>query len=65
MLGAKPEARVVLFSRVADEALWVEALTVGAYDLLPQPCSETQLCATVLTALGLTSLMRRDFAQAA
>ncbi len=53
ILEARPEARVVLLSRVADERMWVEALSAGAHDLLSQPCSVQELCGTVLGALGL------------
>jgi DNA-binding NarL/FixJ family response regulator len=52
ILELRPEARVVLLSRTADDRMWVDALSAGAYDLLPHPCSPKDLCATVLGALG-------------
>src|ERR1043165_2736260 len=34
----RPDARIVLLSRLADNALWVEALSVGVFDVLSKPC---------------------------
>ena len=34
---------VIVFSRLADEHLWAEALNLGAYDVLAKPFDQTEL----------------------
>jgi DNA-binding NtrC family response regulator len=47
----RPTVRVVLVSRKADNRMWVEVLTQGAYDLLPKPFSASEVRCVVLGAL--------------
>ena len=41
---------LVVTSRLADEALWVEALTRGAYDVLAEPFSPAEVIRTLNSA---------------
>jgi two-component system phosphoglycerate transport system response regulator PgtA len=38
-----PDAKVVVTSRLADEHLWAEVLSRGAFDLLAQPLDQTEV----------------------
>lgn len=53
----RPMVRMVLLSRVADNRMWIEVLTQGAYDLLPKPFSASEVRGVVLGALQTRNLM--------
>jgi len=44
---------LIVTSRLADEKLWVEALNLGAYDVLAKPFERAELVRTVLGAVAL------------
>lgn len=44
---------LIVTSRLADEKLWVEALNLGAYDVLAKPFGRAELVRTVLGAVAL------------
>jgi FixJ family two-component response regulator len=46
-----PRAPVIITSRLADEFLWTEALSQGAYDLLPKPMHKAEFLRVVLGAV--------------
>src|SRR5690242_17782402 len=46
-----PDARIVLLSRLADNAMWVEALSAGAFDVVGKPCYSGDIYASILGAL--------------
>lgn len=41
---------VIVTSRLADDALWVEVLNLGGYDVLAQPFNEEEVYRTVFLA---------------
>ena len=51
---AAPDAEVIFLSRLADEALWSQVLSLGAYDLLPQPPERQEFLRTVFGAVHHT-----------
>ncbi len=51
---AAPGAEVIFLSRMADEALWSQVLSLGAYDLLPQPPERQEFLRTVFAAVQHT-----------
>jgi DNA-binding NtrC family response regulator len=51
IIEMRPTVRVVLVSRKADNRMWIEVLTQGAYDLLPKPFSPSEVRCVVLGAL--------------
>ena len=53
-LGVPP--RLILFSRLADSALWAEVLNLGAYDLLEFPFEREELVR--ITSFALESWRR-------
>lgn len=38
-----PKAAIVFLARLADESLWLQMLSAGAFDLLPKPCDSAEL----------------------
>jgi DNA-binding NtrC family response regulator len=46
-----PGAKVIFLSRLADEKLWSQVLSLGAYDLLPKPLERTEFLRTVFGAI--------------
>jgi DNA-binding response OmpR family regulator len=50
LLGKTP--RLIVTSRVADEALWAEVLNLGGYDVLAQPFDELEVRQVVALAGG-------------
>jgi FixJ family two-component response regulator len=44
---------LIVTSRLADSTLWVEALNLGAYDVLAKPFERSELVRTVLGAVAL------------
>ena len=46
-----PRAEVIFLSRIADEMLWSEVLSRGAYDLLPKPVERSEFLRTVFGAV--------------
>jgi DNA-binding NtrC family response regulator len=46
-----PAAEIIFLSRLADEVLWSQVLSLGAYDLLPKPVERQELLRTVLGAV--------------
>jgi DNA-binding NtrC family response regulator len=46
-----PRAEVIFLSRLADEMLWSEVLSGGAYDLLPKPVERSEFLRTVFGAV--------------
>lgn len=38
-----PDAQVIVMSRVADDSLWAEVLTCGAFDLLAKPLEQSEV----------------------
>jgi FixJ family two-component response regulator len=48
---SSPSAEIIFLSRLADEMLWSQVLSVGAYDLLPKPVERKELLRTVLGAV--------------
>jgi DNA-binding response OmpR family regulator len=44
--------RLIVTSRVADEALWAEVLNLGGYDVLAQPFDEFEVRRVVALAAG-------------
>ena len=46
-----PASRVILLSRWADEALWIEAIREGAYDVLAKPLDLREFRRVVLNAI--------------
>jgi DNA-binding NtrC family response regulator len=42
-----PSAEVIFLSRLADEELWGQVLSLGAYDLLSKPLERTEFLRTV------------------
>jgi DNA-binding response OmpR family regulator len=48
LLGKTP--RLIVTSRVADEALWAEVLNLGGYDVLSQPFDEFEVRRVVAMA---------------
>jgi DNA-binding NtrC family response regulator len=46
-----PSAKVIFLSRLADEKLWSQVLSLGAYDLLPKPLERTEFLRTVFGAV--------------
>ncbi len=47
-----PAMPVLLVSAFADEAVWVEGLRVGAYDVFPKPIQGASLVRALLKAMG-------------
>lgn len=47
----RPATRVVLMARNADDRMWVEVLSQGAYDLLRKPLFSSEVRSAVLNAL--------------
>lgn len=45
-----PGPALIITSRLADEALWLEALNRGAWDVLPQPFDSAEISRVVLLA---------------
>jgi DNA-binding NtrC family response regulator len=52
ILEMEPDTVIVLVSRLADERLWIEVLSSGAYDLLPKSCGPIETRCVVLSALA-------------
>ena len=48
---ASPGAEVIFLSRLADEILWSEVLSMGAYDLLPKPVERMEFLRSVFGAV--------------
>jgi DNA-binding response OmpR family regulator len=48
----REQIAVVFLSRQADEHLWVEMLSAGAFDVLRKPCLGEELRRVAATALG-------------
>ncbi len=46
-----PGAEVIFLSRLADEMLWSQVLSLGAYDLLPKPPERQEFLRTVFGAI--------------
>jgi len=42
--------RLIVTSRLADEALWAEVLNLGGYDVLQQPFEPEDVCRVVISA---------------
>jgi DNA-binding NtrC family response regulator len=47
MNAKRPGPPLIVTSRFADERLWVEALSLGAYDVLAEPLDRTELVRSV------------------
>ena len=47
----RPTARVVVLARKADNRMWVETLSQGAYDLVLKPLLASEIRAAVLGPL--------------
>jgi DNA-binding NtrC family response regulator len=47
----RPAAKVIVLSRLADNEMWVQALSNGAYDLLSKPCYPREIRTVVRGAL--------------
>ena len=52
ILEKEPDTVIVLISRLADERLWIEVLSSGAYDLLSKSCAPPETRCVVLGALA-------------
>lgn len=52
LLEVNPYAVVIVASRRADERMWAEVLSAGAYDLLPWPCAAKEARCVLLGALA-------------
>jgi DNA-binding response OmpR family regulator len=42
--------RLIVTDRCTDDAMWAEALSLGAYDVLPQPFNSAELFRTITAA---------------
>lgn len=59
LLELNPEAIVIVASRLADEYMWLEVLSIGAYDLLPKPSRSREVRGVVLGGIDRATRVPR------
>ncbi len=64
ILEMQPDTVIVLLSRLADERMWIEVLSSGAYDLLPKSCGPRETRSVVLGALARAAKLVKPTAPA-
>lgn len=58
VISSRPECEVLVYSRCGEEELWADVIQSGAFDLIPEPLSRSELLRIVSSARNSEYLRR-------
>jgi DNA-binding NtrC family response regulator len=58
VIGSRPECEVLVYSRCGEEELWADVIQCGAFDLIPEPLTRSELVRIVGSARNSEYLRR-------